>query len=395
MSLPLKKAAPPVITRDEATGWTIITDYQLYVPKLARLRPKRALLSYVTGPLVSELNGEKLVRFSNYGLAVNWVRALNELGYIVDMIDWDNTEFQPAQPYDLVVFHGGKNFAEVMPRLREMTGPNRQTRIIHYLTGSYWKFNNDEEDKRLADFKKRHGVAVGRDRFIHASEDAVNEAADSIIVLGDPSMRHTYPKNYKKVLTVNNGSYPDDHFTSHTKDYEAAKHNFLFYAGAGSIHKGLDLLIDAFKTLTDQHLYIVANTDPAVMKVFGKELKRSNIHHVGEVGMRTKEFYDAMDACAFVILPSCSEGQAGSVVEAMNQGLIPIVSKETRLDAREYGFVLAENSIAEIINTVTRVSSLPSHEVAQLSHKTHATALRDHSPESFRRDLKQLIKASF
>ena len=295
-----------------------------------RSRPKRALLSYLTGPVIAEINNEPIVRFSNHGLAVSWVHVLTGLGYEVDVIEWNDANFKPTQTYDLIVFHGGNNFKQIMSHVAN------KPRIIHWLTGSYWKFNNEAEDKRLADFTKRHGVKVPRDRYIQVSEDEVNEAADGIIVLGDPSMRDTYPKSYKKVLTVNNASYPDDHFLKTKKDYEQVRKNFLFFAGAGNVHKGLDLLIDAFKDL-DAHLTIVAHTDDAVMKVFERELKLPNIHLLGEVGMRTAAFYEIMDNNAFVILPSCSEGQAGSVVECINQGLIPIVSKETRLDTRGTG----------------------------------------------------------
>ncbi|MDB5183175.1 MAG: glycosyl transferase group 1 [Candidatus Saccharibacteria bacterium] len=365
------------------TGLSYVESFSRFLPSLKRR--KKALLSYLTGPVIAELQNEELVRFSNHGLAVSWARVLNELGYIVDIIDWDNTEFVPKKKYDLIVFHGGKNFEQIMHNVKN------QPRIIHWLTGSYWKFNNSEEDKRLADFKKRHGTTIARDRYIIDSEELVNETSDMIIVLGDPSMRSVYPSKYKKVFTVNNASYPDNHYDTHPKDYVSAKENFLFFAGSGSIHKGLDLLIDSFKDLT-QHLYIVANTDRAVMNVFKKELQLPNIHLIGEVGMRTKEFYDVMGTCAYVILPSCSEGQAGSVVEAMNQGLIPIVSKETRLDATGYGYVLKNNTIAEITSAVKHFSSLTPAKVHSMSREVRLVTQAYHSPEFFRKQLKAILK---
>ncbi len=365
-------------------GQTIIRNYDKYLPRLSLKKPRHALLSYLTEPVVSDLRGEKLVRFSNHGLAVGWAKTLNKLGYIVDIIDWDNKSYSSAKDYDLVIFHGGKNFSNIMPALKN------HPKIIHWLTGSYWKFNNSQEDKRLKDFARRHGVTVARDRYIYESEDEVNEAAEAIIVLGDPTMKETYPSKYKKVLTVNNASYPDDHFDTHKKNYGQAKNNFLFFAGSGNIHKGLDLLIDSFKDL-DEHLYIVAHTDKDVLRVFKKELERPNIHLFGEVGMRTDPFYEVMNTCAFVILPSCSEGQAGSVIEAMNQGLIPIVSKETRLDTKNYGFTLLKSSIQEIRQTVLQAASMSADEVRALSRRTRRVALKDHSSKSFENQLKKAI----
>jgi len=376
-----RKAAPKISTQDNRLR---IYSFNKY---LRRVKGS-ALLCYLPQTVADEIRGQSTLRFSNEGLGSSWAKVLNELGYSVDIISWDDTEFKPDKTYDLVVFHGGKNFDNIFPKLAG------ETAIIHFLTGSYWKFNNQAEDARLKDFGRRHGLKAARDRYIYDSEDPVNQAADGIIVLGDPSMKDTYPKNLK-VLTINNASYPDDHFDKVKKDYARARENFLFFAGAGNIHKGLDLLIDAFKDLK-AHLYIVARPDKKVIAAFKNELQRPNIHLVGEINMRTAEFYEIMDKCAFVILPSSSEGQAGSVVEAMNQGLIPIVSKETRLDARGYGLVLKANSIQAIKQAVKKMSSLKPEEAEALAQKTRQTAIFEHNPDKFwkkkKKDIQEILQ---
>lgn len=362
----------------------VIHDYREFLRSFSP-RKKRALLSYLTLPVMEELNSKKIVRFSNSGIALSWVRVLNELGYTVDIINWDDKEYVPQREYDLVVFHGGKNFNNVYPALKG------KPKIIHFLTGSYWRFNNSAEDARIKDFERRHKIKVERDRYIHAPEDPVNEVADGIIVLGDPSMRNTYPEKYSLVLTINNGSCPDKHFRKIKKNYAGSKHNFLFFAGSGNIHKGLDLLIDSFKDL-DEHLYIVTVLDKKVLAVFKQELKLPNIHLIGQVEMRSAQFYELMDKCAYAILPSCSEGQAGSVVEAMNQGLIPIVSKETRLDTGSFGVTLKNNSIKCIKETVHHMAMLETTNVKKLSRLTRQAVKKDHSPKKFRKDLKKAVE---
>lgn len=364
-------------------GLPVIYNYR----KHANSQPKKlALLSYITLPFLAEKRGEVITRFSNSGLALCWAQTLNELGYAVDIIDWDNKKFAPRNKYDLVVLHGGKNFQNIYHRL-ESSPP-----LIHFLTGSYWKFNNREEDRRRTRFERRHGVIVPRDRYIYDTEDPVNDAADAIIVLGAPSMKESYPKYIKnKVITINNGSYPDRHFDEAKKDYTEARKNFLFFAGSGNIHKGLDLLIDAFKDL-DQHLFIVTIPDKEVMDVYKQELKLPNIHLIGHIDMRSSKFYEFMNKCAFVILPSCSEGQAGSVVECMNQGLIPIISKETRLDARGYGMILKNNRITEIKRAVKKMANKETREIEKLSNRTRQTAIHRHSPEYFRKNLKKAVQ---
>jgi len=355
--------------------------------KFAKRKPaKRALLSYLTAPVLADMRGEKIVRFSNHGLAITWVRVLNELGYELDIIDWDNIEFDPTHSYDLVVLHGAKNEKNLLPKLKH------KAVVIHFLTGSYWRYNNAQEDQRRSDFKNRHGVLVARDRFIETSEDTVNEAAKGIIVLGNKSMRETYPASYPIIKTMNNASYPDDHFKSVPKNYAEARGNFLFFAGSGNVHKGLDLVIESFAGLKE-NLYVVTVLDKEVMDVFAKQLKRPNIHLIGDVNMRTSEFYEIMDTCAFSILPSCSEGQAGSMIECMNQGLIPIVSKETRLDPGKNGVVLKDNTIATIRETVTSLSALSKYNVAKRSKAVHKLAQKKHSPDYVRKQLKRAVRS--
>lgn len=346
---------------------------------------KRALLSYLPRPILEQLEGTQTIRFSNSGIALSWARVLNELGYSVDIISWDDRSYTPRHSYDLAVFHGGKNFSSLQKKLTPAPP------IITFASGSEWHFANQQEDNRIADFAKCHGVTMPRDRYVFDSEDAACQAAKGIIVLGDPSMRETYAQ-YPHVFTINNASYPDRHFDTITKDYDEARRHFLFFAGAGNIHKGLDLVIDAFKDLPALQLHIVTVLEPAFLKVFESELQLPNIHLAGEINMRTAEFYDVIDQCAFCILPSCSEGQAGSVVECMNQGLIPIVSKETRLDATGYGTILDDNSIPTIQKTVTRLSQLSAREVEYRARKTRAIAKKEHSPEAFRKQLHELIK---
>lgn len=362
---------------------TVISNYGHY--KIGRLN-KRALICFLTAPVIADLAGEETIRFSNSGIALSWVRVLNEMGYILDIVEWNDTEFIPKETYDLVIFHGGHNFARISKHL------SGQPKIIHFSTGSYWKFNNDKENQRRIDFEKRHGGKLPPDRHIDASEDEVNEMADGIILIGSPSIRDTYPSRYKQkpILTLNIASYPDSHFDKTKKNYATARKNFLFFAGSGNIHKGLDLLIDAFQDL-DEHLYIVTVLDKPVMKALKQELARPNIHLIGEVPMRTPQFYEIVDQCAFVILPSCSEGQPGSVVECMNQGLIPIVSKESRLDASKYGRILQTNTVPEIKKKIRSLSGLPAEAVEAMANTTRQVTMGNHSPEIFRKQLRNAI----
>lgn len=369
----------PEVAND--AGHTRVFGYRQY---LKGTPYKHALLSYLPDPLLAELRGEQLTRFSNHGLAVSWARVLNELGYVVDCISWGDTEFEPRETYDVVVLHGAKNYAELATKL-----VNNPT-LVYFTTGTNWHFNNAQEEARLADLKKRHGIVLPPDRYISAGEDEVYAAAKGIVSLGTPFIRATYG-DYPMTVNLNLACYPDNHADIVAKDYNILRNNFLFFAGAGNVHKGLDLLLDTFKDL-DQQLYIVTPLEVAFTTAFRKELALPNIHAIGEVNMRTAEFYQVVDQCAFIIFPSCSEGQAGSVVEAMNQGLIPIVSREAGVDVAPFGLELADCNIETIKEAVIRMSAHNPSELRKRAKQTRKTAKQRHSPERFRKDLRQAVE---
>jgi glycosyltransferase involved in cell wall biosynthesis len=370
--------APDVISTADVTR---VLGYGRYL----KSKPyKRALLSYLPSPLIAELRGEQLTRFSNHGLAVSWARVLNELGYIVDCISWDDTAFEPQETYDVVVLHGAKNYEQLASRLAG------NPTLVYFTTGTHWRFNNAQEETRLLELRERHGLTLPHDRYISTGEDRVYAAAKGIVALGTDYIAATY-HNSPTVMNINLACYPDAHFNSRTKDYAVQRNNFVFFAGAGNVHKGLDILLDSFAGL-EQQLYIVTPMESAFLKAFKRELSLPNIHLIGEVNMRTPEYYDVMDQCDFIIFPSCSEGQAGSVIEAMNQGLIPIISRETGVDVHSFGLELTDCKIDTIKQAVASMAALDAAQIKKRSKLARRTAKQRHSPEQFRKDLRQAIK---
>src|SRR5260370_39818422 len=61
-------------------------------------------------------------------------------------------------------------------------------------------------------------------------------------------------------------------------------------------------------------------------------------------------FRHIADRCSFALLPSCSEGIAGSMLTAMSAGVIPIVSRECGFEEDEV-YYLRESTIDEIGTT--------------------------------------------
>lgn len=348
-------------------------------------QPRRALLSYITMPFRLSPDDPRGLQFSNLGIARSIVRALNELGYIVDIVEYTNTKFLPHRHYDLFVGHGGYNFERIAHNLWP------DTVKIYFSTGCYWRFHNERELARFADLKRRRGVSLRPDRLITASEEWANGNTNGIICLGNEFVTATYSK-FPIVLNLNNAAYPDDHYDIAIKDFAFARQNFLFFAGAGNVHKGLDRLLEVFPRV-NAHLWICQDIRPDFYEVYEHELEDyPNIHLVRSVPMRSAQFYYLVDRCAFMIHLSCAEGQPGTVVECMHQGLIPIVSRESNIDTSDYGITLNTSSIEEITEVVQNLLQRPPEWCEEMSWRTRRIAVMEFSEAAFLENMRNAIQ---
>jgi glycosyltransferase involved in cell wall biosynthesis len=347
--------------------------------------PKKALLSFLTEPVIADAQGQPTFMFSNDGIARTWPKVLNQLGYEVDIVNWDDADFRPQKKYDLLVQHGGKNFKILKG------GVKPAGKIIYFSTGSYWKFHNLAETKRFEEFEKRHDQKLLPDRFIEGEEETANADADGIICLGNSGTKLTYAK-FPLVINLNNASFPDHHFGANRKNYENGRKEFVFFSGPGNIHKGLDLVLDAMVD-TDLELHICTMLDQGFRDYYADTLyNKANIHTYGFVAPRSKKYYEIMKKCDFAILPSCSEGSPGSVIECMQNGLIPIVSQSAHIDTEDFGFTLSDVKIESIQKILIKCSQLSLDDITARSQKAKRAAETEYSPDKFEQNLTAAVR---
>ncbi len=328
---------------------------------------RRALLSYITHPFSIPPDDPRSLRHINIWHAHQIVLALNAMGYLVDVIDYRDLGFTPRVNYDLFIGHGGINFASIAKHL-----PTK-TRRVYFATGACWSFHNQEEKKRFEALRSRRSVNLPVDRLIVHSEEEALQLAEGILGIGNEFTRQTYV-GYSNVEMIPGTALYDDFPDWYPKDFDLARSNFLFYASRGNVHKGLDLLLEAFANL-EQHLWIMAPMEAAFRRLYETELyHRANIHTLGWVQPRSLTYYQLMARCGWCILPSCSEGQSQSVIDAMNQGLIPIVSLAAGVDVEGFGYWIEPVTIENIRSLVIQATSLPVNEIARRSKASRQTA---------------------
>jgi glycosyltransferase involved in cell wall biosynthesis len=345
----------------------------------------RALLSYITAPFRTRADAVQSVMFSNTGIALSIVAVLNALGYVVDVVQYTDTSFTPEKDYELFIGHGGANFTHIATCLRPGTTK------VYFSTGVYWMEWNRRLQERFDQLARRRGVRLPYVGWIQESEEYANECADGIICLGNQDAADSYSK-FPLVINLNNAAYHDDRYEGIKKDFDSGRNSFLFFAGGGNVRKGLDLLLEAFSGARAQ-LYICQPIESDFRDDYRHELEDlANIHVMGWVPTRTPTFYDLMDRCNFAIFPSCAEGQPGSVVECMHQGLIPVVSRESNIDTDDCGITLSRCSVEEIERVVQELIEYPPEECERMSRLARKAAVAKHSEEAFARGFEEALR---
>lgn len=359
----------------------IITGYDAY---LKTPSPRRALLSYLVHPLLLPRFLLDPAQFSNQGMAREIPQVLNELGYVVDIVDYTNTDWTPRRSYDLFIGHANFNFA----RLADLTRPS--AKIIYFATGVHWRQQNTEAAKRLYDIAMRRGVLLPPERVSQPAEGEAYAKADAIICLGNENAAASFSA-YPRVYHLNNAAYPIKAAPLGGKDFAAGQKHFLFFSGLGNVHKGLDLLLEAFVG-TDCHLHVCQHLQPEFERAFRKELTgQPNIHVHGFIKMRTPEFERLASQCNFVILPTCAEGQPGSVIECMAYGLIPVLPDAANIDLGEWGYCIKSLTVDSVCSAITAATAVTPAEVCAKAEQVRRETQDKYSVEQFRAGFRSVL----
>ena len=348
---------------------------------------KRALLSYLPGPVLDSAVGAAPVAYSNHGIARDTVRVLNEAGYSVDVVKWDDTDSKVYGDYDLWVQHGGANYAQ-------LKGAGVQAeRLVYFSTGNYWRFHNAAALARETAFQARNGVLVPAERMIEYAEDAVLSDADAVAALGNEFTRSYYPAT-TNVRLLPNASYAAQHLDSSVTNSPSRSGSFLFFAGSGSLHKGLDLVLEAWEGRRE-NLYVVCQVSPAIADYYRGLLSRTgSVHLLGFIPVHSRRFEKLARSCTFSILPSCSEAQPGSVVETMARGCLPLVSDACGLDVKGFGLSVSQPEVGTVSAAVDLANSWSASELVSRREELGRCVRERHTPMAFRSAAREALFGS-
>jgi glycosyltransferase involved in cell wall biosynthesis len=172
----------------------------------------------------------------------------------------------------------------------------------------------------------------------------------------------------------------------------------MWFASRGMVHKGLDLVLEAFAELPEYQLTVIGpvEDEPEFVNLYRRELYHTpNIRCAGWLDKGNKQFKEVLDQSVGHIFTSCSESGATGVFETMVGGVIPIVTYESSVDVEDYGIFLKDSSIEEIKEGVKMVAAMPASELKRRARKAwervHAGNTRVKFAEAYRALIEMLL----
>lgn len=338
---------------------------------IIRLQPRErskgtVVIGYITWPFLEGYDAPRARGHTNAFEVITMAHTYQELGYAVEIIDYKNNKYRP--PRDTVV---AIDLHAQLERWRKIL-PKKCLKILH-ATGAYWKSANQAEQIRLAAIKDRRGIFLASQRQSSPSRSA--ELADKIIVLGNEYTKQTFRFANKPIIRIPISSafefpWPEE------RNFSLAKKKFLWLGSYGMVHKGLDLVLEAFAQMPELTLTICGRPEKEhdFFELYKKELiEMSNINLHGWVDMTSPEFLKIAATHASIIYPSCSEGGGGCVIHSMHAGLVPICTKEASVDLGDFGLLIQQGTVDAVIQAAKTFASLPDEEVS-----LHARAAYDY-----------------
>jgi len=342
------------------------------------------LLSYIVEPFHRSKDDESFIHHANQWECLQIANTYLELGYRVDVISWCDYSFIPERPYNYCI-----DIHNNLERLSPLLNINC-VKILH-ITGAHWLFQNQAEYTRLEQLKQRRGIVLQPRRIV--APNLGIEHADIATALGNDFTLNSF-SYAKKIIHKIPGSVTSLFPNPSDKNFAACRKRFLWIGSSGMIHKGLDLVLEAFVELPDCFLTVCGpvENEHDFAQAYHRELYMTpNIQTLGFVNTKSTLFKELVNNSVAMIYPSCSEGQAGSVLTCLHAGLIPICSRESGVDIGDFGISLLNCSIDEIRDAVYEISKLNTNTLEQMSLSAWDYACKKYTRESFAHYYKDFV----
>lgn len=341
------------------------------------------LLSYITGPFTLFPWQFHTDPHTSYWECAEMARQFAKRGYDVDIISWQNDSFIPHKKYKICI-----DIQKNLGRLEKFL--QRDCLKVMHIVSAESSFQNKAEQKRIDDLKARRGIAIAPQRTLAENDNPGH--ADFLEGFGNKTTKGSYKIYGKEIFDVPISVAKTYPFPAN-KNFEKAKKQFLWFGGGGAVHKGVDLVLEAFAETPQLSLHIAGPiaSERDFVKAYKKELSLPNIFvhgrpkldKIGNMTIDGQPFSKLTDKCATVIYPSCSEGASGAVIQAMHAGLFPIITPETGIDENAPSIIIDQPTVQGIKNVALEFSEKSTPDVERMSREAWIFANHFHTKKTF------------
>ena len=391
-SVPLSKRFAPAFLRSEIEriarkAWRRARRLDDRVVRLPAEGTRRAsaLVSYILDPYLLPEGAAPPHSHTHFWESLAIGRLLSEQGVEVDAISWQNLRFMPAVQYDFLI--------DVRLNLERLAARTDAIKIFHADT-AHWSFNNRAQLERHRQLTRRRGVELARVKLM--PENRALESCDHMTYLGNDFTRETYDFAGKPSTRIP-VSVPCTYDWPESKDFERARRTFLWFGSGGLVHKGLDLVLEAFAGLPELNLVVCGpiRKEPDFEREYARELYHlHNIETLGWVDILSPQFRDVAARSGALVYPSCSEGGGTSALTCMHAGIVPVLTREASVDLSDStGITLAPDqvSVEGIRDAAQRLSERPAEQLSEMARASWQWSRDHHSREHFERHYRAFV----
>ncbi len=317
---------------------------------------KNVLLSYVlVPPFPFDFSFFFNVSHNRFLKCHLMVKKLKEFGYNVHLYDYLNTNVDYNIKYDLFIGHN-KTFNVIANKLSD------NVKKVLLTTGASPSYDNAKLEQRQTELQFR--LSTDNTFFTPITQTQYEtkniEAADAFFMIGNKKVSDTWgiPSGKKIFHYSNVNKLKFSQKTTRTN-------NFIYLSSVGQLRRGLDLILPAFFN-RKEHLYVCGDYEEPLFYQFYDQIKSSpNIHLMGYIDQTSKKFKKMVANSDFAILPSCSEGQSGSILTLMSYGLIPVITEEVGFENLEkYGVKIKGYKVEDVTSVVDSCTKMPDELLA-------------------------------
>ncbi len=352
-------------------------------------RSKRALLCYLVAPFLLDADSPRLLKHGNRWRGLEIARLLDELGFVVDVLDHDDAKTRVADRYDLLLGQGRAHGLA-----REL---GSGTRKVFLATSPDPELRHECIRARISRINAERGCEIRETRAGDVYPREALPSYDALVCLGGEENVQRFRRHFDgPIHTWHNHAY--DRFIGEPpdKDFERARRRFLFFGTRDQILCGLDLALEVFARRPHLELFLCGPfaREERFVACFRRELYETpNVHPVGWVEVGGERFNELARRCGFVIAPMCPTSSHGSLVICAGAGLVPLATAHAAgVDTDRLGTTLPSLEREEIGRVVDEVVERPAAWLRETSAELVETVRRDFSQAAFTRRFLRILE---